>query len=388
MNNEIKKKSFRYYAYGYLNGKYILLNRIKKEEYKTFKRKAVLSYLKLDVTNITIQNFILLLLRIIELPFTLVFVLYLFVKYIFTKLLYERDEVIISDKTVFFVKEPKMQSLIEKARLRVEDFLMVTYPGEKLTQQFEKFDKVSVLPLLSYYDLFKIFVYSIEYCCYFYFKFKNDFLFRLYSCYEFFATMQFIEKLGRSNTLLCTETYTRWAFMMSDQNHNSVFLQHGMIGDGIGFLKKVGSPDIGYFINKDQITNCCYSLFINQPVSYVMDGLKFTGNDKLITNGKKHLLLVCRYTDYDLESKIVRTVTDNGEYNLYVKPHPLYPCDNYKRLSEETGCVLLGKTDYPKVDVVISYKSTLALEYADAGIVVLRHDQYALEKIFEMLSLK
>lgn len=375
---------FRYCIYGYLNAKFIVKNRSKEEELKSLKKKAVMAYIKGDGYPLIIQNIIIAILRVSELPLSIVVISLTYVKYFFCKNpLGDNNQ--IHNRLCFFVKEPQMQSLIDKAGLKTEKMLMVTYPGEKTEKQFDIFNRVRLVDFLSYYDLFVLFLNSIEYCCFFYFKYNDDFLNRLYSCYDFFATMLFVEKLSKDNILLCTETYTRWAFMMSDPNHKSVFLQHGMIGDGICFLKKVGSPQFGYFINESQKYNCCYSLFRNKPVSYIMAGLAFTSNDKLIKNGKRHILLVCRYTDLCIEEKIVKTVMDNGHYNLYVKPHPLFSCEQYKRLSKEMGCVLLEKNDFPKVDIVISYKSTLALEYADAGIVVLRHDLLSLKEIYELL---
>ena len=61
--------------------------------------------------------------------------------------------------------------------------------------------------------------------------------------------------------------------------------------------------------------------------------------------------------------------------NIYLKPHP-GDKDNpeYPRMAEQYDAVIVPKTGYPKVDVVISYDSTLADEYDDVGVHVIRYD--------------
>ena len=46
----------------------------------------------------------------------------------------------------------------------------------------------------------------------------------------------------------------------------------------------------------------------------------------------------------------------------------------YEQLKQQYGITILPKEFYPKVDIVISYDSTLADEYENVGITVIRHD--------------
>lgn len=63
------------------------------------------------------------------------------------------------------------------------------------------------------------------------------------------------------------------------------------------------------------------------------------------------------------------------DVNLYIKPHP-GDKDNpdYREMSDKYECVIVPKSGYPHVDIVVSYESTLADEYEDVGVKVVRYD--------------
>jgi hypothetical protein len=68
--------------------------------------------------------------------------------------------------------------------------------------------------------------------------------------------------------------------------------------------------------------------------------------------------------------------------NIYLKPHPADNIDTYEKLKDEyPEIVILSKFDYPKVDYVISYDSTLADEYEMHDLPVIRYkdDDFALK---------
>ena len=85
------------------------------------------------------------------------------------------------------------------------------------------------------------------------------------------------------------------------------------------------------------------------------------------------MLLVCWSNNINYEQRICQLI--NSDCNLLIKPHP-GDKDNpeYVEMKEKYGCKIVPKTGYPKVDIVISYDSTLADEYDDAGVRVIRYD--------------
>ena len=101
-------------------------------------------------------------------------------------------------------------------------------------------------------------------------------------------------------------------------------------------------------------------------------------------NGRKDVLLVCWGNHIEIEWRIAQLL--ENKYNLYIKPHPGEKENpEYKRMVQECGCIIIPKDAYPRVDVVLSYESTLADEYADAGIKVIRYD--LMERIEDIIGI-
>ena len=81
---------------------------------------------------------------------------------------------------------------------------------------------------------------------------------------------------------------------------------------------------------------------------------------------------------FDKEIEVIKDLSSKN-VNLYVKPHPSDNPNSYEKLLVNNNFLLLDKGDYLKVDLVISYISTLATEYENNGVQVLRYD----DKLFE-----
>jgi len=87
---------------------------------------------------------------------------------------------------------------------------------------------------------------------------------------------------------------------------------------------------------------------------------------------------------FEKEKEIIEDLSKKN-INLYVKPHPHSLFDPYEKLNISNNFVILQREDFPKVDIVISYSSTLATAYENYGIKVLNYDdelfKYKYEKI-------
>ena len=62
--------------------------------------------------------------------------------------------------------------------------------------------------------------------------------------------------------------------------------------------------------------------------------------------------------------------------------------DNIKKTSNETINMINDKSFYPKVDIAITYNSTLGLEYEASGISVVWLDKISLKQATEIIKLK
>lgn len=115
-------------------------------------------------------------------------------------------------------------------------------------------------------------------------------------------------------------------------------------------------------------------MFSNTPEARYFAKMEFSSNDKLRNNGKKDVMLACELIYFETEEKIIKDISGNSHLNLYVKPHPQNSIVKYTALQEQFGFVMLGKTDFPKMDYVISYDSTILLEYQSNGVKTLMYE--------------
>ena len=202
---------------------------------------------------------------------------------------------------------------------------------------------------------------------------KRDCFFRSYSSFEYLLTCCFVKNTENDNDFVYFNTFDRWAVLFCNVKSKSIFIQHGSLTDDI--LIKVGTPSEAYYISTAQKDILERNLFKYTPaiVKY-RPSLKLTNLSNVRSNGKKNVLLVCCNRCLNEEWEIVKTVSPL--VNIYIKPHPADTHNPaYLTMASTYGGVIVEKSEYPKVDIVISYESTLADEYEDVGVKVIRYEK-------------
>lgn len=377
-----KKEMFIYYLYGYLNekivGRWQTGNQKNRKEYK---KKAIVNYLNLGRFPSVVQNTLIAILSFAELPLSWGMETYLLMRYLFASLINIKSN---NEGDIYFIgtKEQRFKKELQNARIPKQNVVAVKFYGWDYGQIFDGIKQISILDGLRPSDIWRAYKYSLRMSTFMDKRYgKEDMFFRSYSSFEFFLANFFFSHLDKSKKVVYVETYSRWAHLCGHLSHHVIFIQHGIIGKELCFLIKIGTPDVAYFLNEKEATYCCEYLFNKKPEIKFLDGLKFTSNEKLLENGNINVLVVCHYIYFETEKKIASAVMGLGGYNVYMKPHPLDPREQYVEFCEEIGAVIMDKQDYPQVDVVIAYNSTLAVEYADVGVDVIRHDEIDFEEI-------
>ena len=234
-------------------------------------------------------------------------------------------------------------------------------------------NQISILESIATPDLYNAYREALITIWFMYGKYRRrDAAFRSYSCFEFYLTCYFVMHNEEQNTFVYYDTYSRWAYLFSSAD-SSVFIQHGKLTDQLHLIK-MKAPQKAFYLNRSQREIVDEVLFSTRPTEYSFRPvLAFSHNELLLHNGKKNVLLVCWGNKISTEWEIVKMLA--GKCNLFIKPHP-GERDNsdYKRMVKEYGCIMIPKDGYPEVDVVLSYDSTLADEYEDVGIKVIRYD--------------
>jgi len=270
--------------------------------------------------------------------------------------------------------------------VEIKGVTIVTIPSVKV--KFDEFNTVNLLEGVSFSDLCVSMKYSIIMVFYQHKKFKkNDFLFRSYSSFEYFISSYYVLKSSMSNTFIFDNNIDRWAYLFGHSGHSTIFIQHGILVEKIEqYCHKIGTVDKAYYISYCQQLLCEKLLFENKPIPFFRTGMRFTGNEKLVQNNLPNLLLVCNKLFFEKEKKIIVDV-DNLSVNLYVKPHPADSFTDYYSLQKKYKFTVLDRIDYPEVDYVISYSSTLADEYEAVGKKIIRYDDICFnEEYINLLS--
>lgn len=144
------------------------------------------------------------------------------------------------------------------------------------------------------------------------------------------------------------------------------------------------SPDLVYCFTKDDEWALKTSIIANDPM-FIYVGYGFQPTYK---PDKKSVLLVGNYYLYkDKEEYIIKNLQEL-DIIIYLKNHPSHPDSIYDELRNRYNFQFIKgvETHYPAVDLLISYNSTLAFEYASIGTKVLYYGQFDEDNIREKVK--
>lgn len=258
------------------------------------------------------------------------------------------------------------------------------YRPRQRDQMSRGFD-VDCLQLLSFLDLLGIYFRSIFYSSRFSFdkRYSNN---RLYSVFFFdlLVVCRAFEEIGSLDELYTGDHFDRWAVLLdlisSDKNNvaSLSIVQHGGLKDASGLFPidlPVRLSSVGCLYCFDEGS---YSIFKG---SVIAEGKFFSvvyfKNSITLSDVPKFdgvvILIVGNSLCYDFHVSIFKSMFSSSDKSLkvYYKPHPTQIMSHYESEGWE---VIMQPEFFPKVDLVISYPSTLVDQYKEHGIPVLTHD--------------
>lgn len=298
------------------------------------------------------------------------------VKWVFVKRRHYKNMKFCPKLTIY---EKMFINIYKSAGYGVKDVTHIYLPGH--SYRYKELPSVSVFSGISYGQLCKAYTYSIRMCAFLIKKYRKDEVsFRAYSSYPYFLCYFFVDNLYNSNELVMYNHYDRWMYLLGNSHLKRTYIQHGKLWyDQIKRIK----CDVAYYINHEQQTILEYTLFDNKPEARFRKSFEYSGMDKLLQNGNKDVLIVCFELMAENHENVVKRL-EGGNVNIYLKPHPGDDLNIYDALAKSySNVVVLGLFDYPKVDYVISYDSSLADEYEMHDIPVAKYSDKDYEEKFE-----
>lgn len=373
MNNMLQA-----YLLGYLNT-YFLYDKLRTKSVSPidYKIEATCNYLGISGNVKKLFSFILkYIIRYIELPISIIIVLYKYILLNVNILFYRKKTNTIRKSLIVLGFNSPISiftNVLSSIKIPLNQFTVVCNKSNK--KIYSKYNNIVIEHYLSYKDLYKSFILSLKTMFYITKKYKKrDCFFRYYSSFEYYLMYIFLKRLDNTNKLFYINLADKWSYLVGSLEIETTFIQHGRVEDTPN-IKKIGTVNNAYYINEEQKILCEKYMFKNKPICHYRTNLSFTSNHLLIKDGLPNVLLVANLLFFDKENVIIKELCQR-KIHLLVKPHPHDKnLEKYKQLQMLYKFKILEKNDYPKVDYVVSYQSTLADEYNSLGVKVLIYNK-------------
>jgi len=242
----------------------------------------------------------------------------------------------------------------------------------------------SVLDSVSFFEVLKAFFVSIPTIIIATINTHGKYLFRTHLCYEYFLTYYFLKRVPADSALYFVNHLDRWAVLFNlAPQHYKVLMQHGIEAPTADWPVKLTNVNKAYVFAESQKERMIKAVlgheleFAIMPPTIVLKELPDT-------TVKSVLIVSCQnYMYYDNEEYIIKALADT-DYKIFVKIHP--GKNDYQKYVDLQNTVnhnveIITTATFPRVNIVVSYYSTLGIEYEAHNIPVLYYNQHSLDDI-------
>lgn len=221
---------------------------------------------------------------------------------------------------------------------------------------------------------------------------QSKWVLQSYTAFRWFLTRRAIDRI--SGTLVTAEHFDRWAVLadrsvratcrLSNNARRLVLVQHGALG-GLG-KGEHGRPPLLPVPTK---LHCVDELYTYSPtdeqmfrsgilaqgqhdhrplVHYFKPSIQLTGNQFSV---RPRILFVGHPICEDFHIAFFRKLQDIALIEAYYKPHP--KAQMSPRIADAGWRVIKDSQVFPRVELLVSYPSTLVIEYEGAGVPAVVH---------------
>ena len=257
----------------------------------------------------------------------------------------------------------------------------------------------------SFCDSLKIFCYTLR-------KKGVRYPFGTIDSFQWFIYYWAVQNIDNNVTLLFCSQMDVWTVLIdkAPQQHK-IFLQHGteiIPNNSYGILfpyyryneekgfwtlnipYKYSSVNQAYVFSENEYQAVCSAVFLNKPEKVIV-GYSLVLSD--ITSSNKSVLIIGFYRSYRvIEEELLEQLKDYN-VDVYLKKHPSDPTEKYNSLRERYDFHFIDTPFFPRVNLVLSYDSTLALEYKSLGVEVMYYCETTdicklMESVIKILNLE
>ena len=245
----------------------------------------------------------------------------------------------------------------------------------------------NVFEYINLFDVLKSYIYSIITIIFSIRFLRFKYLFRNYVCFEYFLTAAFLRRLPNDIEISFANQIDRWAILFDHApQKNKVLFQHGIEMPEADWPVKLRNINQLYALSKNEANLLIKATLSVKPIVNILPPtIKLTDCEM---NGKSNVLIVGypAYALFDKERALIVGI-DLNKANLFLKIHPgAQDISKYQNLQKDFNYTLITNDVFPNVDIVVSYRSTLAVEYEVYNKRVLFYNHYSIEEICNIIN--
>lgn len=312
------------------------------------------------------------------------------------KLLLHKKKILFT-KRLFIGLDQRLFAISKRANIQKEGDVWLRFMYDKYILPEPK-STISVYDLVTFGEIFissfQAFLIHMEtICCFGYDKY-----FLSYKAYEWCLTDFALRHVPEDVELLHSYICDRNAILIDKLPHNNKSLiQHGTMHFGnlnTNNPYKEFCKDRGFYIwnslyKSSPLTVYCYtaddewalsnSVIANHP-TFVHIGYGFKPTFK---PNKKSILIVANYYLFAKQEDFILSQLQNLDIIVFLKNHPTIDNSLYDEMRKKYHFRFIEgtNTELPNVELLISYDSTLAYEYASIGTKVLYYGRFEIDNI-------
>lgn len=243
-----------------------------------------------------------------------------------------------------------------------------------------------LIEVCSFKDIFMAFLYSVISPYKLRGFLKESQKLHTYNSFEWFLACIYLSRQTDIKEIWFGNHIDRWAVLFDNLNiKRKIIVQHGIENGNLVppvMLKKISklyiiqSNQKEFFLGKIIDSDFEYEVLINK--------IKMT---RVLDERKLRVLIVGNSAIYSEEEKYLIERLSLLNLNFCLKPHPVLSQKYYTELKKNIDFVIVSdRFTFPEVDLVISYDSTLGLEYELEGVKVLYYADNTLDEIIQYLK--
>lgn len=249
--------------------------------------------------------------------------------------------------------------------------------------------KHNVLEHVKLVDVVKAYFWSLLAIVFATLKTHGKYLYRNYLCYEYLLTYYFLKRLSNEKTLYFVNHLDRWAvlFNLAPQK-NKVLLQHGIEAPWADWPVKLTNVTKAFIFSDSQRERMINAVLGHEPEIVIMPPT-ITLSNMPGAMSKNIVIIACENYRFFEEEKYVIRHLKNDKLKIFVKIHPgKNDFQKYVDLrnNENPNVEIINTPTFPNVNAVVSYYSTLGVEYEAHNIPVYYYKEMSLEDIVDKIK--